>query len=266
MDDDRKRYWNETYYRYWKARVEESNQSDPVNQSTKIQSDSKTAPDLTYLNAIAELGIRSEHSLLELGCGFGRKADTLYDLTKNLTFVDISEAMIEVARSDNKHRPEIQFYLSEAEKLPFTGENFDRIMCFGTFDALFQKEALIEMNRVLKLGGKLYVTGKNDLYFEDDEQALVAEQNARAKGHPNYFTDVKMLLEHLNVFGLSQDKGKFYLKRGDTFSDQYVKSLPPYHYEFALLLTKTGPVQHNRTASLTISSPISKTFQKKNVS
>ena len=45
------------------------------------------------------------------------------------------------------------------------------------------------MIRVTELGGRILITGKNDKYYADDEQAYIAEEAARKKGHPNYFTD-----------------------------------------------------------------------------
>ena len=260
MNEERKTYWNETYYQYWKARVEESKNSALENNSHQIQGDVKTSSEQTYIDAVESLNILPSYKLLELGCGFGRNADVLYSKTPHLYFVDISESMLRAAREGNSHRPEIQFFLSEAEHLPFETNTFDRVMCFSVFDALFQKEALIEMNRVMNTNGLLYLTGKNSFYFNDDEKALTAEINARAKKHPNSFTHVKTLLAHLSSFGFSLCNSKYYLRRGDTYEGRFQTEFPDRFYEYALTLKKDKLAVLDLTSNLKISAEYSETF------
>ena len=91
-------------------------------------------------------------------------------------------------------------YLSEEKLLDYGcgfGRFFDKIVCYGVFDACFQENAICEMLRILKAGGELLITGKNRYYNEDDGQAIIAEEAARKKGHPNYFTDVNYMLKQL---------------------------------------------------------------------
>ena len=71
----------------------------------------------------------------------------------------------------------------------------------GVFDCTYQNEALSEFFRVLVPGGRMYLTGKNDKYCRDDYLAFAAEKGARAKGHPNYFTDVKRMREVIADYG-----------------------------------------------------------------
>ena len=66
-----------------------------------------------------------------------------------------------------------------------------------------------------KKESRVLSTGKNDNYFENDNHAREEEIGARKKGHPNYVTDVRKLLNNINKFGFRIDIQKFYLKQGD---------------------------------------------------
>jgi ubiquinone/menaquinone biosynthesis C-methylase UbiE len=256
-DDERKRYWNEEYARYWQSRVEEANRSSQDSQL--IEKDSAAPSDELYKDLIRELEIPSNSRVLEIGCGFGRTIPILFAITSHVDAVDISEAMIAKARVSCGHLNGVNFCVSEAEKLPFSADRFDRVICFGVFDALYQREALIEMNRVLLPKGRALITGKNDNYFANDEKALVAEENARAKGHPNYFTDVSTLLGTVNTFGFRVVAQRFYLRRGDTAKNQFTTDTPSNFYEYALIFEKIS-TPTDRARMLEISAPISKTF------
>jgi SAM-dependent methyltransferase len=246
-DETRLRYWNESYVQYWKARVAEANTVQSVS-STMVAGDAATSADERYLQAIDLLGINPQHCVLELGCGFGRSLPVLSRLASEVAAVDISEQMIEAARHDFA-AANISFHVSPSEDLPFNNEKFDFIVCFAAFDAMFQDEALAEMHRVCQMRGRILLTGKNDNYHLDDGKAYEAEQAARIKGHPNYFTDVWKLIGDLGKFGLAAVSAKYYERRGD-FSDGLEQTLMPSHfYEYLLVLEKVGSCAPDPVAS-----------------
>jgi ubiquinone/menaquinone biosynthesis C-methylase UbiE len=189
------------------------------------------------------LDINGDDAVLELGCGFGRSIPYLASKAWNISAIDISEEMIRSAKSNySKLFQLVNFCVAEAEHLPYDGESFNKIVCYAVFDALYQKEALVEMNRVLKNGGKLLITGKNDNYLDEDEGAFIAEVNARSKGHPNYCTNVKLLLDKIAWFGFSICTSRFFLLRGDENANKYVNSLPENFYTYLLILKKISSI------------------------
>ena len=258
MSDARKQYWDGQYVDYWQARVEEANRSG--SSSSLVNGDTRAPSDRLYSELINLLHITPKQRILELGCGFGRTIPLLYELTHQISAVDISPRMIELARQSHGMLKGVSFQVSEAENLPFDGHHFDCVICFGVFDALTQTEALIEMNRVLKVGGCVLITGKNDRYYSDDNQALIAERNARAKGHPNFFTDVASLLRLQQAFGFSTVECRFFPRRGDMAANNFTTELPEFFYEYALVLRKKAEPQHQAKA-LRLSVPISNTCQ-----
>lgn len=67
--------------------------------------------------------------------------------------IDISPKAIDYAR---KKRPQINFQIANAEKLPFSDSFFNLITCFDTFEHLpDSSKALSQMHRVLAKDGKV---------------------------------------------------------------------------------------------------------------
>ena len=259
MPIDREEYWNNNYLNYWKERVDEANVNSS-NKSTVIDGDTTTSTDELYKYAISLLNIRKTDQVLEIACGFGRALSTLCDLAKHVTATDISKEMITVAKKENNIE-NISFYTSPSESMPFDDNVYNSIICFAAFDAMYQEETLIEMNRVCKLGGKVLITGKNDNYFDDDKLALDAEIGARNKNHPNYFTDVKKLVNSINDFGFLISLEEYHLKRGDFVNNKALLNLPEKFYEYLFVLTKISTASVDKEFS--ISNKYSKCFRNK---
>lgn len=254
-DSEREKYWNEDYVRYWKARVEEANKSR-ADTSVLIKGDAKTSTDNLYIDAIALLRIGRTDRVLELGCGFGRSLPALCALALEVTAVDFSREMIDAARKSCQEK-NIRFQVSPSEDMPFPDESFDAVVCFAAFDAMYQTEALREMNRVSRVGAKVLITGKNDNYHDDDSAALEAEMGARAKRHPNYFTDVNRLIGNLDKFGFAVEIQKYYLRRGDFSKDNARAERPEMFYEYLFVLKKISAC--SASDDFAISGKVSKT-------
>ncbi|RMH72100.1 MAG: class I SAM-dependent methyltransferase [Gemmatimonadetes bacterium] len=255
----RKHYWNDTYYQYWKARVEEANQK-PGSQSTLVKNDNACASDQIYFDAIDSLNIHEGANILEMGCGFGRSIPFLYTKTQNIYAIDISQAMVDAAKETCQAYEHVQFKVVEAEHTGFDSDFFDHVICYAMFDTTYQNQTLLEINRVLKTGGTVLITGKNDRYFADDEHALIAEKNARKKGHPNYFTDIPLLFSHLDDFGFSLVSGRYYHRRGDFAKNNYTTEMPAQFYEYMIVLQKIKSGLPS-AVNLPISDLYSKTYQ-----
>lgn len=92
--------------------------------------------------------------LLDAGGGTGRVSRRLYPLTRQVVICDLSQAMLRQAADKGGLNP----VRAHAEKLPFNDERFDRIL---VVDALHhfcnQEEALTDLVRVLKPGGRLVI-------------------------------------------------------------------------------------------------------------
>lgn len=235
MDRERrKRYWDDSYVAYWKARVAESGSG----RSRIIQGDVKTEDDEVYERVFADHPFRPG-KLLDVGCAWGRMFPIYRRFGLNIHGVDISRAMISEAEKAWSGDAAVASLLeSEAESLPFPDSHFENVACLATFDCTFQDEALSEFIRVLREGGLLYLTGKNADYHDSDEMALAAEAGARSKGEPNYFTDVPSMLGQLAGNGHVAVGSYYFPRRGDFGSFRFSKALPARFYEWMLIIQK----------------------------
>jgi ubiquinone/menaquinone biosynthesis C-methylase UbiE len=236
MDNtNNKKFWDD-YVTYWENKVKEANE-DPEARD-------KTPDDLLLEEYYRKLGVKPNEKFLDYGCGSCR----LFPIYKNNTEgrninyygIDISGVPLEHAKNNYAELKVSDGNLQEFDgvNIPFSDGFFDKIVCYGVFDACNQEHTINELLRVLKVEGTLLITGKNNNYFIDDEAAAVAEVNARKKGHPNYFTDVHSLIEQLEDNDVSVVDQYFFLRRGDFTNNRFVKDIPDTFYEFALILRK----------------------------
>jgi ubiquinone/menaquinone biosynthesis C-methylase UbiE len=98
--------------------------------------------------------------ILDLGCGPGRDTAIFAQKGFEVMGVDLSEKMIELARTRVKNAT---FKVMDATKLEFGAETFDCVWANAIFLHIPKseiKQALTETFRVLKKGGILYVAVK----------------------------------------------------------------------------------------------------------
>jgi len=255
IDDPRATYWNETYLRYWQERVEEAG----ADASSEVQQgDARTEGDWVYERVF------SAHPLLpgrvlDVGCAWGRMFPIYREHDLLVSGVDISDAMIAAARERHDGAPGIEaLEVATAESLPFDDARFDNLVCVAVFDATYQHLALAEFLRVLKPGGKLYLTGKSDSYAADDTLALAAEEGARAKGHPNHFTDVPRMRAELARVGCEELACHGFARRGDFADFSYTEKLEAPFYEWFLVLS--APLKPGKPEFPAFASEYSRTF------
>lgn len=255
----REDYWNKDYVKYWMDRVKEANTSD-INSSSMIKNDGLTSADKTYISYIKSLNIQKDDDVVEIAVGFGRSLPLLASLANRVVALDISKEMIEMAKKSHNYE-NVEFHVSPSENTPLLSNSFDVAICFASFDAMYQSQALIEINRICKIGARILLTGKNDNFLPNDDQAMNAEIGARGKGHPNFFTDTVLLKKMLGKFGFTLEKEFYYPKRGDFGSKNYLTEIPEFFYEWTFFLKKSS--QASIDSKTIISSAFSKTYKLK---
>ncbi len=109
---------------------------------------------LTYNRKIRRLPLRNGDRVLELRCEY---AQLIRVLEGEADFqgvgIDLSFRMVATAHRD---RGRMSFLVADAEALPFASSSFDSLMAISLLEHLpHQKQALQEMQRVLRPGGHL---------------------------------------------------------------------------------------------------------------
>ena len=95
------------------------------------------------------------HKILDLAAGTGSSSIVFLREGVKVVAADFSNGMLEEGR---KRHPELEFVFADAASLPFADEEFDTVtISFGIRNVEKTEEALAEMLRVLKPGGKLVV-------------------------------------------------------------------------------------------------------------
>lgn len=236
---DRKDYWNRSYLEYWKSRVDEV--AAPGDGSTIVAGDAKTVGAALYEEAFRDYLVRPG-SVLDVGCAWGRMFGLFKSFGMKVAGIDISRAMIEQARADWGNSSDVlSLHECEAESICFGDGQFDNVACLAVFDATYQHLALAEFMRVLRLDGMLFLTGKNDRYAVDDTVAAQAEAGARAKQHPNFFTDTVSMLDQLRRQGHSVVATWFFERRGDFGARRFSREMPESFYEYFVVVRKSAP-------------------------
>jgi demethylmenaquinone methyltransferase/2-methoxy-6-polyprenyl-1,4-benzoquinol methylase len=76
----------------------------------------------------------------------------------HITAIDYAEKMIKVCKLKYQHFSSIDFLVNKVEEMEFSSNYFNAVVCFGVFPHLENKvEALNQINRVLKKGGRLII-------------------------------------------------------------------------------------------------------------
>jgi len=129
---------------------------------------------------LVDLAKNNPHStFLDVGCGEGRHAALLAKNGIRVYGIDNNPTMIERATLQLKYDPTtqqlVELYLEDARQMHFEDEMFDCVVCmtntFGNMPGI-EEQVLREMVRVLKPGGKIYLS----VYCDDQSFYKLREQ------------------------------------------------------------------------------------------
>jgi len=110
--------------------------------------------------AIDMLNIGPDDEVLDVGCGTGFATEGLLQGTEQLHGLDQSPHQLDRAFEKFGKRGEVQFYLGDAERLPFADNRFDVVWSSGSIEYWPNPVvALAELRRVGKPGGQVLVVG-----------------------------------------------------------------------------------------------------------
>lgn len=166
-------------------------------------------------------------NILDVGCGeaglWKRNYDKLKD-NNQITLTDISEEMLKSAQKKLGDKAlRFTYRLADVQELPFEDECFDKVIAdHMIYYVRNYKRALAEIYRVLKPGGKIYMsaTGKDHL---QELPKLLSNFN-----------------ESIRISGFSLKK--FNLENGQKYLRKWFQDIEMHKYQDALVITEEEPL------------------------
>jgi ubiquinone/menaquinone biosynthesis C-methylase UbiE len=101
---------------------------------------------------VAQLGVGSDSTVLDLGAGTGKLTRQLVPLVARVVAVEPGPEMLARLR---RVVPEAEALLGAAEAIPLADESVDAVVCGQSFHWFRREEAIPEIRRVLRPGGGL---------------------------------------------------------------------------------------------------------------
>ncbi|MCL5407575.1 MAG: class I SAM-dependent methyltransferase [Patescibacteria group bacterium] len=117
-------------------------------------------PPKYYERRIQKIGfVGKDTKVLDAACGAGVWAIAASYLNQEVMGIDSTERYLAVAKDINTKfkRKNLKLSLGKLEKLPYSNEYFDYIICYDAWMYTNRLESLKEMDRVLKSSGKIYL-------------------------------------------------------------------------------------------------------------
>lgn len=150
--------------------------------------------------------VRPEGNILDLGCGPGHHSKIFVDTGFNVTGIDLSNEMIELAK---KEEPRAAFIKMDITHLKFKKKSFDGIWASASLLHIPKNkigEALNKIYSILRADGTFYISlkeGKGEESIQDDRYGGVE------KFYSYYqVSEIKALLENIGFNILKFDKVK----------------------------------------------------------
>jgi demethylmenaquinone methyltransferase / 2-methoxy-6-polyprenyl-1,4-benzoquinol methylase len=153
-------------HRYWREVIEVLRTIIPVYD--RVNNVISLGKDTKFRQQGLRGHVFSGDTILDAGSGYGNMSRLALKVTKSLAGIILYDPISEMlANVTNLSEPGLRMHLSSGvfEYIPFRNNTFDVVMCgYSLRDAIELKQAMAEIHRVLKQGGRLIIVdiGKPD--------------------------------------------------------------------------------------------------------
>lgn len=144
---------------------------------------------ITFLDKLVPMFyLREGERILDVGTGTGILIPYLLQAVGSkghITAIDYADRMVKVCKSKYGHFSNVIFAVQNIEKIDYSSESFDAVICFGVFPHLENPaKALSKINRVLKKEGKLIIShalSSQEIRAHHQSSSLVVAQDVLPK-------------------------------------------------------------------------------------
>ncbi len=112
-----------------------------------------------YIARLKAIDFIGKGTVLDAGCGYGQWSLALADLNKTVECCDISSLRIRCleALAEKLGVANLSAKVSGIDVMPYPDNHFDAVFCYGVIFLTPWRKSLVELTRVLKPKGQLYV-------------------------------------------------------------------------------------------------------------
>lgn len=113
--------------------------------------------------------LEGAHTVLELGCGYGRVLDQLAGHAQRIVGIDLSPDSLRLAHSALGPRPACALAAMNAAVLAFRDRSFDAVLCIQNGLAVFgvdPRDVVAEAVRITRSGGKILLSSYADGFWD----------------------------------------------------------------------------------------------------
>lgn len=112
-----------------------------------------------YVDRLKAIGFTGKDAVLDAGCGYGQWSLALAEMNKTVESCDISPLRVRFleALTDQFGISNMTAKVSGIDVMPYTDNYFDAVFCYGVIFLTPWRQSLMELKRVLKPDGQLYV-------------------------------------------------------------------------------------------------------------
>lgn len=147
-------------------------------------------------NLLRVVNLKSDQSLLELGCGQGFFVDRFSKLSDKVVGVDLGKELIEIAK---KKIPKVKFFVgnAESEKI-LIGEKFDCITIILALQNMKDLNAVTKnLDRLLAPGGKVVIVINHPTFriAKNSEWGIDKEKNIQYRRVDAYMSEMEMTID-----------------------------------------------------------------------
>lgn len=174
------------------------------------------------------LGLKPGQRVLEVGCGLGRilhLLETEYGV--EVFGCDISESVVAEAQRLLPHAAG-RITVSPSDDVAHRGQHFDHVVLWGVFEMTAQRQTLVEISRLLRVGGQaLLCSVKPARYAPDDEDSEAARRAYIEKRIPIRYTDIEAFERLASFLGFTVRERMVFEYKRDLTSERYTVETAP---------------------------------------
>jgi ubiquinone/menaquinone biosynthesis C-methylase UbiE len=147
-------------------------------------------------NILRVVNLKTDQSLLELGCGQGFFIEQFSKLSKNVVGIDLGKELVDIAK---KKIPKAKFLVGNAEDQKIlTGEKFDVITIILALQNMKDLSAVVKnLDRLLAPGGKVVIVLNHPAFriAKNSEWGIDKEKNIQYRRVDAYMSEMEITID-----------------------------------------------------------------------